>query len=49
MAARASQTWSGAQRPGKLRLLALTVTCAASVDAPGPQLAQAPQEGRRDS
>jgi hypothetical protein len=41
----ASQTCPGPERPGKLRLMALTVTCAVSVDEPGPQLAQAPQEG----
>ena len=41
----ASQTCPGPERPGKLRLMALTVTCDASVDEPGPQLAQAPHEG----
>ncbi len=38
----ASQTWPGPERPGKLRLIALTVTCDASVEDSGPQLAQAP-------
>ena len=32
----ASQTLPGPLRPGKLRLIALTVTCDASVDEPGP-------------
>src|SRR6218665_3331128 len=41
----ASHTWPGPERPGKLRLIALTVTCPASVEEPGPQLAQAPQPG----
>ena len=45
----ASQTCPGPERPGKLRLMALTVTCAASVDDPGPQLAQAPQAGSSSS
>jgi hypothetical protein len=43
----ASQTWPGPERPGKLRLIALTVTCPASVDEPGPQFAQAPHDGCR--
>ena len=41
----ASQTWPGPERPGKFRLMALTVTWAECVDEPGPQLAQAPHEG----
>src|SRR6185503_6784771 len=41
----ASQTCPGPERPGKLRLIALTVTCSAAVDAPGPQFAHAPQAG----
>ena len=41
----ASHTWPGPERPGKLRLIALTVTCKGLVEDPGPQLAQAPQEG----
>jgi hypothetical protein len=43
----ASHTCPGPDLPGKLRLIALTVTCDASVDDPGPQLAQAPQDGCR--
>ena len=41
----ASHTCPGPERPGTVRLIALTVTCDDSVDAPGPQLAQAPQAG----
>ena len=41
----ANQTLPGPERPGKLRLIALTVTCSACDDEPGPQLAQAPQAG----
>lgn len=41
----ANHTWPGPDRPGKFRLMALTVTCCAEVDDPGPQLAQAPQDG----
>lgn len=41
----ASQTLPGPERPGKLRLMALTVTCSTDVEEPGPQPAQAPQEG----
>ena len=43
----ASQTLPGPERPGKLRLIALTVTCSGASEEPGPQLAQAPQEGCR--
>jgi hypothetical protein len=43
----ASQTWPGPERPAKLRLIALTVTCEAETDEPGPQLAQAPHDGCR--
>ena len=43
----ASQTLPGPERPGKFRLMALIVTCEASVDDPGPQLAHAPQDGCR--
>ena len=39
----ASQTCPGPERPGKLRLIALTVTCSEAINDPGPQLAQAPQ------
>lgn len=42
-----SQTLPDPDRPGKLRLMALTVTCSLRVDDPGPQLAQAPQPGSR--
>ena len=38
-------SWPGPLRPGKLRLMALTLTWAELVEAPGPQLAQAPQAG----
>lgn len=41
----ASQTLPGPPRPGKLRLMALTVTWPACDEPPGPQLPQAPQEG----
>src|SRR4051794_2732193 len=43
----ASQSWPGPPRPGKLRLMALTVTWSARVEVPGPQFAQAPQAGCR--
>jgi hypothetical protein len=43
----ASHTLPGPDRPGKLRLMALTVTWEGAVDEPGPQLAQAPQDGCR--
>ena len=43
----ASHTCPGPDRPGKLRLIALTVTWPLSVDEPGPQFAQAPHEGCR--
>ena len=38
-------TFPGPERPGKFRLIALIVTCAASVDDPGPQFAHAPHAG----
>ena len=41
----ASQTLPGPERPGKLRLMALTVTWSVEVEEPGPQPAHAPQEG----
>ena len=41
----ASQTCPGPLRPGKFRLMALTVIWAGLTDEPGPQLAQAPHEG----
>jgi hypothetical protein len=41
----ANQTCPGPERPGKFRLIALTVTWSDDVEEPGPQLAQAPQEG----
>ena len=41
----ASHTCPGPDRPGKLRLIALTVTWSGRTDDPGPQLAQAPQDG----
>src|SRR3712207_4341516 len=43
----ASQSWPGPPRPGKFRLMALTVTCSERVEVPGPQFAQAPQAGCR--
>ncbi|MNY51774.1 hypothetical protein D3C86_1873920 [compost metagenome] len=42
-----SHTLPGPERPGKLRLMALIVTWPASVEDPGPQLAQAPHDGCR--
>ena len=41
----ASHTLPGPDRPGKFRLIALTVTWEGDEDDPGPQFAQAPQEG----
>src|SRR5690606_2151311 len=43
----ASHTLPGPERPGKLRLMALTVICSGAVEEPGPQLAQAPHDGWR--
>ena len=45
----ASHTGPGRSGPGKLRLIALTVTWSASVDAPGPQFAHAPHAGCSNS
>src|SRR5881394_1170082 len=45
----ASHTLPGPERPGKLRLMALTVTWSADVDEPGPQPAHAPHDGCRSS
>ena len=35
----------GPLRPGKLRLIALTVTCSRRVETPGPAAMQAPHDG----
>src|SRR3954467_452108 len=41
----ARYTCPGPERPGKLRLIALTVTCSLSVLTPGPALMHAPHDG----
>ena len=45
----AKYTWPGPLRPGKLRLIALTVTSDSVNETPGPALMHAPHEGSTSS